>query len=199
MDDMLSHQLSNSGAIPPSLDITGLLHLMEAGDKEAQEQFYNAIYSILKHRASILLRHERGNAPSPTALVHEMYLRLRPNERTWNNRKHFIRAAAWHMRNILVDFRRSEKRIDRTWQTLGVRADPHKEVDHIDMLDLDRALTSLAEGFPLAAEVIQLRYFGGARQKDIPHLLGITKHKADTELAFGKAWIKRELSDTGSQ
>ncbi len=71
------------------------------------------LYDELRKLAA---RHLAGEAPdfslSPTALVHEVYLRLTGN-RKFENRWHFYRAASQAMRHVLIDNARGRKRQKR--------------------------------------------------------------------------------------
>lgn len=67
------------------------------------------IYAELRRIASRQMRDERHeHTLAPTALVHELYLRLVDQRRsTWENRAHFFSLAAQLMRRILVDHARA--------------------------------------------------------------------------------------------
>src|SRR5580765_294100 len=77
--------------------ITALLQAWGRGDAEAGDQLISLVYGDL--------RKERvGDTLQPTALVHEVYLRLVAQDRAnWQNRVQFIGVAAQMMRRILVD------------------------------------------------------------------------------------------------
>src|SRR5262249_55011858 len=84
-----------------------------------------------------------------TALVNEAYVRLIDSNRmNWQNRAHFFAIAAKVMRHILVDFARSRTNLKRG------RGAPHVSLDealtvseqrHAELVDLDEALTALAQ------------------------------------------------------
>ena len=63
------------------------------------------VYDELRRLAAAYMRRERpGQTLQPTALVHEVYLRLAGKEdANWENRRHFFFAASRAMRDILVD------------------------------------------------------------------------------------------------
>lgn len=57
--------------------------------------------------AGVLGQKSGGNTLQPTALVHELYLRLaKRNDCQWRDRAHFLATAAKAMRQILVDHAR---------------------------------------------------------------------------------------------
>src|SRR5687767_9141552 len=106
-----------------------------------------------------------GHTLQTTALVHEAYLRLIDTSQIdWQNRVHFYAVAARMMRRILVDFARARDQIKRGAglrqvsldEALAVAADQSAAV-----LDLDRALTALAQLDQRQSQVVELRFFGG--------------------------------------
>lgn len=87
-------------------DVTRILSAIDAGDPHAAEQLLPLVYGELRQLAARKLAQEKpGQTLQPTALVHEAYLRLVGGESDahWNNRGHFIAAAAEAMRRILVE------------------------------------------------------------------------------------------------
>ena len=83
----------------------------ERGDREAEAQLIPLVYTELRRVASVCLNRERGDHTlQPTALVHEVFLRLTNNDQPqWQNRAHFFGVAARLMRQILVDYARRHR------------------------------------------------------------------------------------------
>src|SRR5215472_17467509 len=97
--------------------VTALLRDWSRGDGSALDELLPLVYSELRRIAARQLRSERSNhSLQPTALVHEVHLRLvHQREVDWQNRAHFFGVAARVMRRILVDYARrrmAEKRGD---------------------------------------------------------------------------------------
>src|SRR5829696_1000682 len=89
-------------------DVTVLLAEWGRGNADALNELLPLVYAELRRIAARQLRSERvGHTLQPTALVHEVYMRL-VDQRTvdWRNRAHFFGAAAQVMRRILVDHAR---------------------------------------------------------------------------------------------
>src|SRR4051812_46882657 len=87
-------------------DVTQLLLAIEKGDLKAADRLLPLVYDELRQLAVQKLAQERpGQTLQPTALVHEAYLRLLgpQSSRSFNDRSHFIAAAAAAMRCILID------------------------------------------------------------------------------------------------
>lgn len=86
-------------------EITALLSAAAGREGFASEELLPLVYDELRRLASGYVAGESaGHTLQPTALVHEAWLRLvRSEDRTWQNRTHFFRAAAQAMRHILVN------------------------------------------------------------------------------------------------
>src|SRR5690606_16446024 len=80
-----------------------------SGNVEAKEELLPYVYEELKRQARYYMSRERKNHTlQPTALVHEMFMRISEQSGIdWQNRSHFYGVAARLMRQILVDHARS--------------------------------------------------------------------------------------------
>src|SRR5262245_63543393 len=93
-------------------EVTQLLDAAAGGDRKAAAELLPLVYDELRKLAAARLAGERpGQTLTPTALVHEAYLRLVGDgqPRDWNGRGHFFAAAAEAMRRILVETARRKK------------------------------------------------------------------------------------------
>ncbi|MCI0685559.1 MAG: ECF-type sigma factor [Gemmataceae bacterium] len=180
-------------------DVTGILAAIESGEANAAERLFVLVYDELRRLAARQLAHEKaGQTLEATALVHEAYLRLVDVDKAqrWNSRGHFFAAAAAAMRRILVENAR-RKRAQKRGGKLA-RHDAHvldvaaAEIRE-DMPALDEALTKLATQEPVAAQVVQLRFFAGLPLSEVAELLGISKRTADRHWAYARAWLHQEM------
>src|SRR5262245_15429021 len=105
---------------PP--DVTALLVDWSRGDRTALDQLLPLVYAELHRVAARKLRNERADHTlQPTALVHEVYMRLVDQRHVdWQNRAHFFGVAAQVMRRILVDHARRHSASKRGDGTLCV-------------------------------------------------------------------------------
>ena len=78
------------------------------GDQRALARITPIVYDELHRLAHYYLKREQaGHSLQTTALVNEAYMRLVDYKRMqWQNRAHFMAAAAQAMRRILVDHAR---------------------------------------------------------------------------------------------
>src|SRR5262245_29404340 len=142
-----------------SADVTLLLSAVSAGDENALATLLPIVYEELRRHAGYLMQRERaGHTLQPTALVHEVFLRLVKTERIeWQSRAHFFAVAAQAMRRILVDHARTHLREKRgghagrisLTEGLGLTI-----VQDADVLAIDAALARLAEVDARQAEIV---------------------------------------------
>ena len=144
------------------------------------------------------MRRERtDHTLSPTALVHEAYLRLvGQTDISWQNRAHFFSVAAQVMRHILVDHareRRAQKRGGSERRLSLEHADISPEQDATDLLALDEALTRLAAFDERKSRVVELRFFGGPTIEEVAEVLKVTEGAVRYDWRMAKAWLHRAL------
>ncbi|HEX5269455.1 MAG TPA: ECF-type sigma factor [Gemmataceae bacterium] len=184
-------------------DVTYLLSAIDSGDSLAAEQLLTLVYDDLRRLAAHRLSHEApGHTLEPTALVHEAYLRLvGAGDAHWDGRGHFFAAAAEAMRRILVENARSKRRLKRG----GDRARlPLEEAELLapepreDVLAVDEALTELAATDRAAADLVQLRYFGGLSIPDAAAVLGVSRRTAERMWTFARAWLRERVQGAGA-
>jgi RNA polymerase sigma factor (TIGR02999 family) len=186
-------------------EVTRILSAIEQGDPSAAEGLLPLVYDELRKLAAERMAQEKpGQTLEATALVHEAYLRLVDVEQAqhFNSRGHFFAAAAEAMRRILVDQARrkhSKKRGgDRNRLDLDQCAPATSErLD--DVLDIDAALTGLAQADAQAAELVKLRYFAGLSIPQAAAALGISPRSTDFLWAYARAWLLRCLGGADTQ
>jgi len=160
------------------------------------------IYDELRSLAASFMRRERpGHTLQPTAVVHEMYLRLVDQAQVeWNGRAHFRAVAATAIRRFLVDYaRRSlcEKR-GGAWSRVTLSPDLVEScVEPASMLAIDVALERLRELDQRQARVVELRYFGGLSIDETAEVLGISPRSVDGDWSMARSWLRRELEREG--
>jgi RNA polymerase sigma factor (TIGR02999 family) len=181
-----------------SSEITGLLGDWSRGNESALNQLLPLVYAELRRMAARHLRGERaGHTLQPTALVHEVYLRLVDQRNVdWRDRAHFFGVSAQVMRRILVDHARSHNAIKRGDGLPRVSIDEAKEVpgpDGLPVLALDQALTRLTAIDEDLAKIVELRAFGGLTIDEAACVLKVSPSTAKREWRTAKAWLTREL------
>jgi RNA polymerase sigma-70 factor (ECF subfamily) len=182
-----------------STDITQLLIRWSQGDPEALERLLPLVYEEFRRIAARQMRRERADQTlSPTALVHELYLRLVDQRRaTWQNRAQFFGIAAQLMRRILVDYARARQTKKRGASairvSLSIAAEEAEASSVADVLAIDEALARLAELDPEQVRIIELRFFAGLTVEETAHVIGRSARTVKREWQLAKAWLYREL------
>jgi RNA polymerase sigma factor (TIGR02999 family) len=177
-------------------EITLLLSAAANGDRQAAADLLPLVYEELRKLAAARMAAESpGHTLDPTALVHEAYLRL-IGDQQFDGRGHFFAAAAEAMRRVLVNHARERGRLKRGGVRNRVDLDrltgPADATDD-DLLELDDALDRLAKDFPVAAELVKLRFFAGMTLGDAAKALGIPRRTADRHWSFARAWLADAL------
>jgi len=180
-------------------EVTELLHALRDGDQGAMDRVMTLVYEEVRKVAAWHLRGERpDHTLQPTELVHEAYMKLVQREsRNWENRAHFIGVATQAIRRILVDHARAKQSNKRGGGAVRVTLSEGvalNEMVDIDLLDLDKALTTLGEEEPIEQKIVEMRFFGGLTEDEISQVLGIGKRTVARHWAFAKAWLHRELA-----
>jgi RNA polymerase sigma factor (TIGR02999 family) len=177
-------------------EITQLLVAAAAGDRQAAADMLPLVYGELRKLAAARMAAENpGHTLDPTALVHEAYLRL-IGDQNFQGRGHFFAAAAEAMRRVLVNHARDRARLKRRGGRNRVALDRITNpgaASYDDLLDLDDALSRLANEFPVAAELVKLRFFAGMTLDDAAETLSIPRRTADRHWAFARAWLADAL------
>jgi len=184
---------------PPPGEVTRLLIEWNGGDAGALERLIPLVYGELRRQARGYLRNERsGHTLQPTALVHEVYLRLVDQSRVkWQNRAHFFGVAARSMREILVDHARKRRAAKRGGPDSLIPIDdvnPPGASRNIDLLDLDRTLKRLAALDERQARLVELRVFGGLTIDEAAEVLEISPATVSREWRHAETWLHREMS-----
>lgn len=165
-----------------------------ARDREAVDELFGAVYDELRSLAAGHLRRERiGHTLQPTALVHEVFVKMTGGGLEVRDRGHLVGLAARAMRQILVDHARrraADKRgggMART--TLGGK-DLAVQVDLEQLLDLDRAMATLDER---QRTVVELRFFAGLEEREVAEVLGVTERTVRRDWVKARAWLYAAL------
>jgi RNA polymerase sigma factor (TIGR02999 family) len=152
----------------------------------------------LRRIAGGIMRGERSGATlTPTALVHELYLKMVDQSRVdWTDRARFFGIAARAMRQILVDPARARAAIKRGGGMVRVTiaSDIIGGDDHVlDAIHLSDTFDLLAKRDERAASVAEMRIFAGLTHDEIAHALGVSRRTVDSDWVFARRWLSREL------
>lgn len=167
------------------------------GDGASMSVLLPLVYEELRALASHHLssQGERGHSLQPTALVHEAYLKMGSTDKRWTGRDHFMAVACIAMRQVLVDHAR-RKRTDKRGGGMarvdlsvdGAEEDPHSGRE-LRVLELHDLLTKLAQLDERAAQICEMRLFGGMSHEQIANVMGLSRMTVTTDWRFARAWL----------
>jgi RNA polymerase sigma factor (TIGR02999 family) len=167
------------------------------GDEIALHALTPHIYRELRAMAAAFTRREREqHTLQPTALVHEVYLKLIDVRKvSWKGRAHFYGACAQIMRRILVDASRKRAAARHGGGMTRIdldegRSDYSKE-DRL--IALDDALNQLQRVDQRKARVVELRYFGGLSIEETATVLKVSEETVGRDWRLARGWLLNEI------
>lgn len=184
--------------------IRSLLAEIRGGDRAAAEALVPLVYPELRRIAAGHLARERpGQTLSPTALVHEVYLRLAAQDAAqFTDRAHFLAVASIAMRRILVSRARAKvagkrggpgrRRVTLITDELGAIPAAAEE-----LLAVDEILCRLETLDERQGKVVALRYYGGLTDEEIAAAVGVSVPTVRRDWRVARAWLVRELGTAG--
>ena len=180
-------------------EVSQLLELIQNGDRSAEGRLFDLLYTDLRRMAAYQLRRERSDHTlQPTALVHEVYVKVfarsPPETRT---RAHFMALAAQVMRRFLVDHARTRTAAKRGGRPEVLPLDQAFVYDtrHSDeFLAVHEALERLRNWAVRPSQIVELRYFGGMSEEEIAGYLNVSTRTVKRDWAMARAWLHAELS-----
>lgn len=165
----------------------------------ALDEQYVAAYEQLRRLASSVGRRDARQTLTPTALVHEAWIKLaRSPGFAVTSELHFRRIAARAMRQVLVEAARrrlAAKRQDGM-QTSLIEFDDETMGLHTPerLLAVDDALTALAAVSARQAVVVEARFFGGLTVDEIAEVTGVSAVTVMRDWRVARAWLNAELA-----
>ena len=174
-----------------------MLTELRTGGSESIDRLVPVVYRELRAIAHRQLGRMDGGTLATTALVNEAYLKLVDQSRAeWRDRAHFLAVASLAMRHILVDRARARRRVKRGGQRVRLTLDEeHIGIDDQPeaLLQINEALTALAELEPRLARVVEYRFFGGLTDAETAAVLGVTARTVQRDWVKARLLLRRTL------
>ena len=179
-------------------DVTRILESIQHGDPKAADELLPLVYVELRKLAAYkMAQNASGHTLQPTALVHEVWMRLVGSENpTFDSRAHFFAAAAEAMRHLLIDNARrklarrhggGQQRVDVEYVDIALPADE----DHL--IAVNDALDQLAARSPVQAQVVKLRFFVGMTAAESAEVLGLSERTVKQYWSHARTWLYQEI------
>lgn len=161
-------------------------------------ELYRELHAIAKVQLAPHCEHETLR---PTALLHEVFIKLMSDpERVWD-RAHFMSVASVAMEHVIVDFARKQLSLKRGGNLKRAPLDEHLErtsqpaTDPNLVIAIHDAVAQLAFEDELAATIVRFRFFCGMSPEAIAGCLNISPATEHRRFVYARAWLKRRLAD----
>lgn len=143
-----------------------------------------------------------GGTLRTTALVHEVFLKLRAGDSA-ESEAHLMNLAARTMRQVLVDAarKRASEKHGGDWQRVSLsipRADGEStDESALDVLAIEQSLVRLEAQSPMLAQVVHLHFYGGLSFPEMSELLGVNERTVFRYWRTARAQIHADLGGAG--
>lgn len=183
---------------------TSLLQLEDHNGPEelrrSAEELLPAFYAEVRRLAQIeRWRVGADDTLQTTALIHEVYLRMRRSP-PFADKSHFLHAAALAMRQVLVNYARysvAAKRGGGARQVPLELADSQGAAVQIEadesVLAVHAALGELAKLNPRLSQVVECRFFAGYSEQETAEAMGLTERTVRRDWVKARAWLRQAL------
>jgi RNA polymerase sigma factor (TIGR02999 family) len=172
-------------------------------EAQAAAELLPVLYAELRRlAASLTAQRGPGQTLTPTALVHEAYLRLAKDQSPrWQGRRHFFGAAARAMREILIE--QARRKATHKRGGAGRRVELAEGLAVIeppadDVLALDEAIQQLQAEDPRLAEIVMLRYYTGLSVEETAAVVGVSVSTLTRAWRYARAWLAGRLGESGT-
>ena len=156
----------------------------ESGDTGMpwEQSIYQQLHKLAEQA---LMRENAGHSLQPTLLVNDAYMRLLEQKNVdLQDRSRVMAVGGTIIRRLLVDYARRRKSIKcggeagRGMPLIVSIADSNNP---IDMLQLNDALEMLASENPRAAQVVEMKFFGGLTGEEIAKELTVSLRTVNSD------------------
>ncbi|MFK7959751.1 MAG: ECF-type sigma factor [Phycisphaerales bacterium] len=143
-------------------------------------------------------RERSGHTLQPTALLHEVWLKLGSSApERFRDREHFLATAAMAMRQVLINHARARTAVrrggpDRQRVSLDA-APPEASYDADVLLDLAVAIEELGRMSGRAATIAEWRLLGGLTVPQVARRLDCSVSTVEQEWRTARAWLHVRL------
>jgi RNA polymerase sigma factor (TIGR02999 family) len=178
-------------------EITRLLDLARHGDHAAQQLLFGRIYTELMKIAEAQLRNESPlTLIDPPALVREAYLRLAHQEKLPGIDRHaFFSYASRTMRSVIIDYVRSRNAERNRHESITLTTNIANQILSETQVDtLMDAMDELKYLDERAAQVVEMRFFGGMDIPEIAEVLSLSAATVKRDWSKARAFLFNSLN-----
>ncbi len=153
------------------------------------------LYGELRRMARAHLARERPDHTfQPTALVHEVYLRM-ANHASGHAKDQFLALASRVMRQVLIDYARRRRRHNKGDFPFRVTLEENLASisPNLDLLILDEAMRDLERMDARQARIVEMRVFAGLTVDEIAAILKLSSRTVKRDWMMARAWLQLRL------
>lgn len=145
---------------------------------------------------AVMAGERSGHTLGPTALTHEVWLRLSKSRNASGlDRAQFAGLAAQAMRRILTEHARRNAALkrggDQHRTSLEGRSAEAEPQDFA--LDMEQAMNALEEVDPESVRVVELRFYAGLSNEEAAAALGKSPRTVKRRWRFARAWLQQTM------
>jgi RNA polymerase sigma factor (TIGR02999 family) len=170
----------------------------EAASEVASDLFVWLYAELHRVARNHMYRENADHTLSATALTHEAWFLMSVQTRTqWQSRSHFLAVASTAMRRILVKHALAKRADKRHAVRVSMTAAEHLPANPLgnDVVAIHEALEAFERIDLRAAQVVELKFFGGMENLEVAEALGISLATVKRDWGLARAWLLRELSN----
>lgn len=152
---------------------------------------YDELRTIARRQ---LARLNPGQTLSPTALVHDVYVRLADRSAPHlRDERHFRALVARVMRQVIVDYVR-RRRAGKRGSGAPLEELPSDVADGDgspleDLMAVDEALVELTALDPRQAQIVELRFYGGFEVAEVADVMDLSERTVKREWQKARAFL----------
>jgi len=169
----------------------------ERGDTSASDALFSALYSELHRLAKReLARQGLPTTLGATTLLHQAYIEISGKQGvSFPDRARFMGYAARVMRGLIIDYARSRSAQKRggNFEITSLGDQAPDAVDERELTRISDALDELAKVEPVAAEIVDLKFFCGFTFAEIGAMKQISERTAQREWEKARIYLHRVL------
>jgi len=178
--------------------LASLFERADAGDAQAKEQIFAALYQQLRRLARREVARQGGAMTlGATTLLHEVFIDMSRREGTrFPDHARFLAYAARAMRGVVIDHvreRQAQKRGGHLHITALDTATAESVAGQVDLLPVNEALEELERVEPALAQIVDLKFFCGFSFVEIAALQNVSERTVSRQWEKARTLLHRAL------
>ena len=176
-------------------ELLSLIERWSRSDESAQEALFEKLAPTMIRLARVQLnRHGGVLSLESRDLANEATVRLMRLLKRPADEPHLVRLIAKIMRAACVDLARERMAQKRAGHRVSLSLVDRQPETEVDVLDLDRALSSLASRDAVAAQVTELRFFAGLSETETAAALAVSRATVTRKWKLARLFLSRSLA-----